>query len=142
MADLDPLIRFRKHELDEKQKFLARLYEEANKLLQQREGILRSIEKEMDVMRGEDFQPFMAISGFGTFLQSSKEKIKKIEHEEKKLDTRIEIAVADMRNSFGELKKVEITHARRLEEERKKLQAKEDALFEEIGLQIYAKNKE
>lgn len=142
MADLDPLIRFRKHELDEKQKFLARLFEEANKLLHQREGIVQSIDSEMEVMRGEEFQPFMAISGFGTFLQSSKDKIKAIEHEERKLDMRIEIAIADMRNSFGELKKVEITQARRLEEERKKLQAKENALFEEIGLQIYAKNKE
>ncbi len=140
MADLDPLIRYRKHQLDEKQKFLARLYAEADKLLEARQYVLDEIEREKEVLKGGELENFIAASGFGHFLYASKERLKYIQNEEKKLDTRIQIAVNDMRNSFGELKKIEITQERRLEEQRKELQKREDALFEEIGLQLHAKN--
>lgn len=137
MADLDPLIRYRKHQLDEKQKFLARLYTEADKLLDARMAVLDQIEKEKDVLWQGDLDSFVATQGFGHFLFRAKNVIEEIQRQEGLLDTRIQIAIDDMRESFGELKKVEITQRNRLAVERKKLQAKEDALFEEVGINIY-----
>ena len=142
MADLDPLIRYRKHQLDEKQKFLAKLYAEADRLVQQRKGILDQIEKEVDAMKQPDFEKYLAVSGFGEFLAASKKKIYVIGKEQQKMDVRIQIAVNDMRESFGELKKIEITQERRLEEEKKALQVKEDYLFEEIALRGYIDKSE
>lgn len=142
MADLDPLIRYRKHELEEKQKFLASLYKLAEELLRKREEILDQIEKEKAALNSDDLAQMGPLSGFGNFLQASKNKIDGLQNEEQKLDTRIQIAINDMRNSFGELKKIEITQNRRLEEERKKLDKKENDIFEEIGLQIYAKDSD
>lgn len=142
MADLDPLIRYRKHQLEEKQKFLAALYKLAEELLTKRTEILDQIEKEKQALNAEDMAQMGAFSGFGNFLQASKNKINGLQNEEQKLDTRIQIAINDMRNSFGELKKIEITHERRIEAERKKLDARETAIFEEIGLQIYAKDSD
>ncbi len=142
MADLEPLLRYRKYQLDEKQKFLAGLYTLADALLAKRIEILDSIEAEKDALRSPEFEGYMAVSGFGHFLQGAKIKLKGVQNEESKLDTRIRIAQNDMRESFSDFKKIEITHERRLDEERKALQKREDALFEEIGLQIFSKNQE
>ena len=79
MADLDPLIRYRKHQLDEKQKFLARLYKEADKLLEARNYVLDEIVREKEAMRGGEMEHFLASTGFGHFLYASKERLKKIE---------------------------------------------------------------
>lgn len=134
MADLDPLIRFRKFNLEEKQKFLARLYAEADKLLHQREGVLDQIEKEKDVLSQGDLDSFVASSGFGHFLYKARAEVEEIKKQEKLLDTRIDIAIEDMRESFGELKKIEITQRQRMEKERKRLLKRENDMFEEIGL--------
>lgn len=140
MADLEPLMRYRKHQLDEKQKILANLYGEAEKLLTRQNTILDEIEREKEAATSPDFQHVVAVSGFGHFLLGSRTKLKELQKQQDRMELRITIALNDMRETFGDLKKIEITHQNRLERERKKLQKREDALFEEIGLQIFSKN--
>ncbi|MAS88017.1 MAG: hypothetical protein CMH30_08610 [Micavibrio sp.] len=137
MADLSGLIRFRKHQLDEKQKFLAMLYVEADRLLQEKEVVLGDIEREKNAFEDPEFVAFTAISSFGHFLKASKKKIQDIEQRERTLDTRIQIAMNDMREGFADFKKVEITHKRRLEAARKKFTERENKVFEEIALNIF-----
>ena len=46
MADLDPLIRLRKHIVDEKQKILSTLYREAENLENKKKAMLDQVEHE------------------------------------------------------------------------------------------------
>ena len=51
MADLEALIRFRRHTVDEKQKFLAQLFRDAENLQRQRQAIIDRMEKESMLAR-------------------------------------------------------------------------------------------
>ena len=141
MADLGGLIRYRKHILDEKQKFLGELYREAESLLQKRENLLSRLEAEKQAIEppegSMDGAALMAVQGFAEFLHKTKSELDKVKQQEGLLDTRIQIAIDDMRERFGDLKKIEITQDRRLEALRKAIDKRENALYEEIGIQMH-----
>ena len=135
MADLEPLIRYRKYQLDEKQRFLARLYQDAERLLTRKEGMLDQIQREKE-LTDADVQPQMIVT-FLSYVERMQEQIALLDIEIQRVETRIEIAIDDMRESFAELKKVEITHQRRLDEKKAELMKREEAMFSEIALQQY-----
>ena len=135
MADLEPLIRYRKYQLDEKQRFLARLYQDAERLLSRKEGMLDQIQREKE-LTDADVQPQMIVT-FLSYVERMQEQIALLDIEIQRVETRIEIAIDDMRESFAELKKVEITHQRRLDEKKAELMKREEAMFSEIALQQY-----
>ncbi|MCB1531658.1 MAG: flagellar FliJ family protein [Alphaproteobacteria bacterium] len=138
MADLEPLIRVRKHTVEQKQKFLADLYRQAEDLEREKKTVLERLELEREKVK--DMQVEM-LSYFGPYSEAVKERVQDIDHTRANLETRIEIAREDMREAFAELKKIEITQERREAEEEKELNKKESDDLDEIGLEIFRRQQ-
>ena len=139
MANLDPLIRLHKHELDEKQKVLARLYLDVERLQRRKAGMLDQIEAERDLTVGD--MDSMMIQAYLAYLQRAKRDIAIIDNEIMRIEARIEIVIEEMREAFGELKKIEITRDNRLAELAAENKRREDAIFAEIATTQHERNK-
>jgi flagellar biosynthesis chaperone FliJ len=140
MADLDPLIRLNKFGLEEKQRFLAKLYSDAERFEQMKAGMLDSVESEKDVTDA-DMGNITMIQAYLAYLGRVKREVSQIDNEIKRIEARIQVAIDDMRDAFGELKKIEITRDRRLKELAEENKKREDALFSEIALEIYRRSE-
>ena len=139
MADLNPLIRVRKHVVEQKQKFLSDLYRQAEDLESQKTRL--SEELSTETSRMTEMGASM-LSYFGPYTEAVKGKIKGIIASIRKLETRIDIAREDMREAFAELKKVEITQERREEEEQKEIDKRESDDMDAIGIETYRRRIE
>lgn len=135
MANLEPLIRFRKFQVDEKQRVLASLYDEAYQFEQRKSDILDTISKETKAAR--EIGSFDILKQLGTYVNGAKVKIAEYDEILERLNLRIELAQNDLREHFSELKKIEILHKRRRDELRARNAAREEALMNEIGILLY-----
>ena len=138
MADLEPLIRVRKHTVEQKQKFLAELYRQAEDLEREKETVLERLEQERESVKEMQVQ---MLSYFGPYSKAVKARVTEIDHARGQLETRIEIAREDMREAFAELKKIEITQERREAEEEAEINKKESDELDEIGLDIFRRQQ-
>lgn len=134
MADLDPLIRVRKHAVEQKQKFLAELYRQAEELQDQKQSMLDTLAEERKKV---DEMGVEALGYFGHYSDAVNNRVDDIDEAMVKLNNRIEIARDDMARAYEDLKKVEITQERRAAEEEKELKKKEGDLMDEIALDGY-----
>ena len=139
MADLDPLIRVRKHAVEQKQKFLAELYRQAEEMEQQKQSMLDTLAEERKKV---DEMGVEALSYFGHYSDAVNNRVEDIDEAMIKLNNRIEIARDDMARAFEELKKVEITQDRRHAEEQKAIQKKESDMMDEIAIEGYRRKME
>ncbi len=140
MADLEALIRVRKHALEQKQKLLAELYRQAEELEQQKvtlEEQMKEERRKIDESGTIEMLPY-----YGTYAEAVKERIIDIEDGIEKLNIRIEIACDDMREAFAELKKLEITQERREDEAKEVLEKKESEALDEIAIEGYRRESE
>ncbi len=139
MADLNPLIRFRRHIVDEKQKILSQLYREAEKIEQSRQMILDQMEREKQLAAemGPDAGTYL-----GRYLDGARRKVHALNASLKKMEIRIDTAREDIRGAFAEMKKVQITQEQREEREAQEEQKKEDRAMDEIGLEQFNKIKD
>lgn len=140
MANLNPLIRLRKFRLEEKQRVLSNLYQQVENLETQKRAILDNVESEKDAV-DENLSHLSLMTSFMAYLQKSKTEVELINNQISALEIKIRRAIDEMREAFGELKKIEITRDRRLEEIQKENQRKENALFSEIALEIYRRQQ-
>ncbi len=134
-ADLSGLIRYRKYQLDDKRKFIARLYAEADKIYGFKQKALDEVARERAYV-DESSDP-QVITGFLAYQGLMKKKVALIDVEIGRIDARIEVAQDDLRDEYTEIKKFEIVQRRRLERKRAELAAKEAAMFDNIALEIY-----
>lgn len=139
MADLEALIRVRRHAVEQKQKFLAELYKQADELEGQKESMLTTLAEERKTV---DEMGVEALGYFGHYSEAVRGRVEDIDEAMKKLNRRIEIAREDMRDAFAELKKVEITQERREAEEDKELKKKESDILDEVALEGYRRRAE
>lgn len=139
MADLNPLIRYRKFSLEEKQRFIARLFTELGRMEDRKSKMLDEVQSERALLDSADVTIEM-IAGFGGYLQRMKLQVNQINQEIKRIETRLDLARDEMREAFADLKKVEIVERRRVEELAKKNKAREDAMFSEIALEQYRRH--
>ncbi len=135
MANLKSLIRFRKFEVDEKQRVLAALYEEAYKFEKRKSDILDTIQAETKIAK--KMASFEVLKQLGLYVQGAKMKLSEMDKILERLNLRIELAQNDLRLSFSEMKKIEILHGRRMSEQRAKNEAREEAIMNEIGIMLY-----
>ena len=135
MADLDPLIRYRKHGVDEKQRVLARLYGISEQLEAEKQALIDQMDKEKELAKQSESVDTATF--LGNYLTNARKKIDSIDRKRRKLEAEIAVAQEDMRNAFAEMKKVEITQRKRDERERAEEQAKEDRDLDEIALEGY-----
>ncbi len=135
MADLDPLIRYRKHGVDQKQKALAELYRQAEELEQQKHAIEAEMDKERQL--AEAMGSAEAAAYLGRYLDGARLRLKQLADQIRKMETRIAVAQEDMRNAFAEMKKVEITQRNREDREQAVQKRKEDQELDEIAIETY-----
>tara|TARA_B100001765_G_C19488342_1_gene332551 strand:- start:849 stop:1271 length:423 start_codon:yes stop_codon:yes gene_type:complete len=140
MANLDPLIRLNKFKLEDKQRALSKLYAEVEKLEIQKKAILDSVESEKGSVQS-DLADMAMMQAFLNYFQRSKKDVDKLNGQISTLEIKINRAIDEMREAFGELKKIEITRDRRLAEIHKENLKREDALFSEIALEIYRRSE-
>ena len=140
MADLDPLIRYRKHGVDEKRRILAELYRQSEALLQDKQRIEQEIEKETQL--AEEMASAEASAYLGRYIAGAKAKIRGIDKGVRKLETKIAVAQEDMRNAFAEMKKVEITQRNRADKEAAEVKRKEEQELDEIAIDGYRRKQE
>jgi flagellar FliJ protein len=133
MADLNPLIRVRKHTVEQKQKFLAELYRQADELQNQKASLLRQMQEERQAL--DAINSIDMITAFSNFAEAVKNRIEDIDEAMAKLEVRIEVAREDMREAFAEFKKIEITQERREAEEIKALEKRQSELLDEIAIE-------
>ncbi len=137
--DLNPLIRVRRHALEQKQKFLAELYRQAEDYENQKATLLKNLEEEREKL--SDMGPEM-LAYFGPYSQSVKERVEEIEDAMKILNSRIDTAREDMREAFAEVKKLEITQNARDDEERAELEKKLSDELDEIAIEGYRRKQD
>lgn len=135
MADLDPLIKYRRFELDEKQRKLARLYQEQEQLEIRKKNMLDQMRHEQDL--AVKLNTVESLTAYTQYSYAMKFKIQDINEQIKDVTARVQIAQNDIQNAFGELKKVEITQTQRLKELAAENKKKEDDFFNEVAIQRY-----
>ena len=133
MARLDPLIRLRKHKVDEKQRVLAELYREIEKLQIRKTELLVGLAREQEL--AETMPDLETRTYFGRYAQAVRQQVEDIEATIKRMDVRVLLAQDDVRDAFAELKKVEITNRERKNRERKEQDAKESRRLDDIGIE-------
>lgn len=140
MADLESLIKYRKHGVDEKQRVLAQLYREAEELEKKQQALRGQMEKER-ALSDELGTPDAAVA-YNLYAQGAREKIAALQRQLDKMQIRIEAAQAAMREAFAEMKKIEITDRNRKDREKKRVQKKEDQTLDEIAIDRHRRNQE
>ncbi|HEY8964579.1 MAG TPA: hypothetical protein VIN59_08985 [Alphaproteobacteria bacterium] len=133
MANLDPLIRFQKYKMDEKQRFIARLFAEAENIYNHKKRMLDEVAAER-TFADRSMDPWV-ITGFLGYQGLMKKRVALINKEIERIEARIAIAQDDLRDEFIELKKFEIVQRRRLERERKRLEKLEAQMFDAIAIE-------
>lgn len=137
-ADLNPLIRVQKHMLDQKQKFLAELYRQAEEYETQKSTMLKTLEDEREKLNGLGVE---MLSYFGPYEKSVNDRVKEIDEALLTLNTRIDMAREDIRVAFAELKKIEITQENRDDEEQRSIDKKQSDELDEIGLEVFRRKQ-
>tara|TARA_R110002072_G_scaffold114575_2_gene244698 strand:- start:464 stop:886 length:423 start_codon:yes stop_codon:yes gene_type:complete len=139
MTELDPLIRVRKHDIEQKQKALAALYTHAQELKDKRDSLETQLaietEKtnELNVEMLRFFQPY---------ADQVKEQIERIDLAREQLEHHIRFAQDEMRNAFAEMKKIEIIDERRKAELLAEMDKKESDMLDEIALDAFRRKGE
>ena len=140
MADLDGLIRVRRNTVEEKQRIIADLFRNAEKLEKRKTALEKKLHNEREAI--ENNPELETMTYFGAFEQVALRDIDRLTQELRKWEERIEIAQDDMRNAFADLKRVEIVDRRRKEEARLEQEAKETKELDEIGLDVFRRLEE
>ena len=140
MADLDPLIRLRKHIVDEKQKILSTLYREAENLENKKKAMLDQVEHERKLV--EDGSSPEASAHFSRYAENMRKKIAMMDDAIRKIEARIAIAQDDIRAAFADLKKVQIIQRSREEREKEELDRKESGLLDEMAIEGFRRKQE
>jgi flagellar FliJ protein len=138
MADLKSLIRVRKHTVEQKQKVVAALYEEATKLENEKNAMLTTLAEEE--AKSADM-PLEMLSYIGPYREAVQLRVAAIGIVAKNLEARIQIAQDDMRQAFSELKKVEITQEKREDEEKAELDKKESNELDDIAIEAFLRRQ-
>lgn len=139
MAELDSLIRVRKHTVDQKQKVLAELYRQAENLDEQKSILEQQIQDERQNIHNMGVE---MLNFFGAYAKAVKARLEEIVAAREILDARIRHAQEDMRIAFAEMKKVEIINERRKAEEKAKIAKKDSDTMDEIGVDGFRRQNE
>lgn len=138
MAKLHSLIKFKRHELDEKREALARLNDELDRLKQTKQRMLDDLAREknlaaVDIDVARSFGPYLnkTLTRIADFDEAIKEKLQEVQ-----------AATHVVQDAFLEVKKLEITQEKRDTEEAETFKRRETATLDEIGLQSFTRGQE
>ena len=140
MADLESLIKYRKHAVDEKQRILAAIYREAEELERKQTAIKQQMIDERRIT--DELGTPDAASAYNLYAEGARQKIALLQEKLDKMQIRIQAAQEAMREAFAEMKKIEITDKNRKDRSKKATQKKEDRELDDVALDIYRRQKE
>jgi flagellar protein FliJ len=131
MADLSVLIRLQKHELDQKRQALAALNAALAEIEQKQRELERDYEREKQSLKKTNDVHFT----FAQYTESVKKKRAELSRAKAELEKKVEEAKLSLLDTFGELKKFEMTQdeRERLEEEERLF--RENQELDAIGLE-------
>ncbi|MEM8833664.1 MAG: flagellar export protein FliJ [Pseudomonadota bacterium] len=140
MADLEGLIRLRRHAVEEKQKILAEIFREVEELERQKKDLLERLKKEREAL--DQIEAIETRAYYGRFEGVIRENIEKINNDLAQLETRLNLAQEEVRSAFADMKRVEIVHRRRQEEEAQEIKRREENELDEIGIDGFRRKEE
>ena len=140
MADLDSLIRLRKHTVDEKQKVLSEIYRQIEQLEYRKEELLKRLEKERKAL-DEDLS-LETRDFYGRFEGVIRSDVDRIDIEIRNLEANLDKAQEDVRAAFADQKRVEIVNERRKEEQAQEIKNKESLELDEIGIEGFRRKED
>jgi len=140
MADLEPLIRYRKNIVEEKQKRVADIYRQIEVLEQEKENLSARLKKEREAL--EQDLALETRAYYGRFEGVVRLRIQALDEKIRAREKELEPAQEEVRQAFSDMKQVEIVHKKRQEEERKIRSDKETQDLNEIGLETFRRREE
>jgi len=140
MANLKPLIKLRKFQVEEKQKILAALLREVEKFEGHKRQLLVQIKEERKT--AEDSNDYETLASYRMYAQNARLKIQYYDLEINKYNMLISKAQEDMREAFSEQKKIEIIQENRELEEEREENRKDSSRMDEVGLESYIRKDE
>ena len=140
MADLESLIRLRKHSVDEKQKRLGEIYAKVEAIEARKKELTERLNKEREALN--DDLALETREYFGNFQGVMHGYIEQLDDDLAQLETRLLAAQEDVRVAFADQKRVEIVNDRRKEEQAQELKTKESRELDEIGIEGFRRKDE
>lgn len=139
MANLKPLIRVRKHAIEQKQKYLAELYRQAEEQANEKRRLTDEFAHERKTIQemGADMLGF-----FGAYAKAVDIRMEEIDAAIARLESRIIVAQDDMRQAFADLRRIEIVQENRNKQEAQARAKRESQELDEIGLDRFRARQE
>lgn len=140
MADLESLIRLRRHAVEEKQKVLGEIYAQVEVIENRKKELLERLDKERKAL--DENLSLETREYYGRFEGVIRNNIEKLDNELTMLEARLEIVQEEVRSAFADMKRVEIVHERRQDEEKQEIAFDESKELDAIGIESFRRNKE
>ncbi len=137
MSALDSLIRLHRFQLDERRRQLADLDQLAFKLRQEQQRL----DLEQQVEQSVAAASFEAAQTYGSYAVNLIERRRKLAQSLAEVEQQIAQARDQLAEAFQEVKRYEITAGNRLRQQRQKLDRRQQALMDELGLDRHARRK-
>jgi hypothetical protein len=141
MARLEPLIRVRKRQVEDKQKILADLYRQQEALEREKQQALFGLAREQALIEADPTN-LQARAWFGPYANGVQQKIGSIDQAIAKLEVRIMVARDEVRAAFAEYKKIEITHTRRQTREQVERDHRETQTLDDTALEMFRRSQD
>lgn len=136
MAKLHSLIKFKRHELDEKRQILAVLNEELEKLKRRKQQMMDDLAREKNLAAVD----IDVARSFGPYLNKTLERCAEMDTAILEKNQEIQAATLVVQEAFLEVKKLEITQEKRDEEENTRIKKIETATLDDIGIEGFRRS--
>jgi len=138
MNDLRPLIRLHRWRLDEKQRVLAALHAQEERLLGEAEALEAEIKAEQKTVR-DSFEVSFGYAGYAQAAIGRRERLARAI-----ADIRQQLAAAteDLAEQFQEVKRYELAQEERERQEKERLRHKENEMLDETAVVGFRRRKQ
>ena len=140
MADLEALIRLRRHAVEEKQKVLAEIFRHVEVIEHRKKELLERLAIERKAL--DENLNLETRDYYGRFEGVIRGDVERLDGELAKIEVRLQIVQEEVRSAFAEMKRVEIVHERRQAEEAQELKKKDSQELDEIGIEGFRRKEE
>lgn len=138
MAKLHSLIRFKRHELDDKRKILAVLNTELEVLLQTKKTILEDLAREKN-LASVDIE---VARSFGLYLNRTLTRCDDLDQEIAEKQQEVQAATVVVQEAYLEVKKLEVTQEKRDQVEDDRIARIEAITLDDIGIEGFRRRQE
>ncbi len=138
MAELHSLIRFKRHELDDKRKHLAVLNTQLEMLIATKRKMLDDLAREKN-LASVDIE---VARSFGPYLTKTLERCDAIDIDIGQKQQEVQAATIVVQEAYLEVKKLEVTQERRDQAEEDRIDRIESITLDDIGVEGFARRRD